>query len=171
MFERSGELLARFSDAELDQGFSYLIGISPEDFIDSLLDSTIPMSARVRAVASFTPLFEQVMVTRCSADLSLPDPGAFVLGNSGYMWWDWLWYGLRHDLEDIPIAAEIHAALRRQLTIPHDTCRRSALHGIGHWVKTIPDIAHLVDEFLSSNPDLRTELIAYAQQARIGAVL
>ena len=105
MFERSGELLAEFSDAELNQGFWYLFGCSPPDFTDSLLDSSIPMSARGRAIASFTPLFEQVMVTRCSANLSHLDAEANVLNSSCYMWWDWLWYALRHDLEDLPIAA------------------------------------------------------------------
>ena len=170
-FERSWELLEEFSDAALDQGFWFLVGSSPEDFRDSLLDSRIPMSARVRAIASFTPLFEQVMVARCSENLSHLDAEASVLNGSCYMWWDLLWYALRHDLEDLPIASEIHAALRRQLTMPHDACRESALHGIGHWVKTFPDMAHLVDEFLAANPGIRPELVAYAAQAKIGRVL
>jgi hypothetical protein len=84
-FEHGGELLARFSE-----------------------DATIPAAARLRALRSFVPLFEQVMATRCSAHL----------------------------------------------------CHRRC-----------PQTADIVDEFLSSARGLRPELIAYAELARIGAVV
>jgi hypothetical protein len=174
MCERSGELLARFSDAQLDQGFWYLVGPAPPDFIETLLDSNIPISKRVRTIRSFTPLFEQVMAVRCSPHLNhlgkLPEKPP---NESCWMWWDLIWYGLCHDFDRLTpqIAAEIVAALRRQLTIPHDACRVSALHGIGHWVRTIPEAAGLVDEFLAANPGLRPELVEYAQRARAGQVL
>lgn len=61
--------------------------------------------------------------------------------------------------------------LRRLLAIPHDACRESALHGLGHWAHHYPQVAGIVDEFLSSAPGLRPELIAYAERARIGNVL
>lgn len=171
-FERSDDLLARFSDAQLDQGFWYLFGPRSGDFSGLLLEASIPLSIRVRAIRSFTPLFAQLMAVRCSPDLGHLDKiSEGSLNSSCYMWWDWLWFELGCEIRDGSIAAEITAVLRRQLVIPHDACRESALHGIGHWVKTIPDVAQLVDEFLAANPTLRPELAAYAEKARRGEVL
>ncbi len=114
------------------------------------------------------------MAARCSSRLGhLEKLDQDVLNSSCYMWWDWLWYELCLGAvtPTPPITTEIVEALRRQLTIPHDACRVSALHGIGHWVKTIPEVASLVDEFLASNPDLRPELIEYAERAKAGQVM
>lgn len=174
MGERSGELLARFPDVELDQGFWFLIGsTAPPHFIETLLDSRVPVPDRVRAIRSFPPLFGQVMAVRCSPHLSHLEDSANPLNSSCYMWWDLIWYHLFQDFDKLTpaIAAEIVSALRRQLAIPHDACRESALHGIGHWVKTIPQVAGLVDEFLAANPGLRPELVGYAQKARTGQVI
>jgi hypothetical protein len=55
-FERAGELLARFSDDRLEQGFWYLIGdASHGDFTETLLDETIAAATRLRAVRAFVP--------------------------------------------------------------------------------------------------------------------
>ena len=171
IFENSGELLAGFSDAQLDQGFWYLMGHSPPGFMEILADQEIAVEDRIRAVRAFTPLFEQVMAIRCSPRLSHIDGDAGPLNSSCYMWWDLFWHDMDLDFDDAPILAEIFEALRRQLTIPHDACRESALHGIGHWVRTIPQAAGLVDEFLEANPGLRPELVEYAHKARAGQVL
>jgi hypothetical protein len=174
MCEHSGELLARFSDAQLDQGFWYFVGCEPPGFIKTLVDSEIPLAERVRAIRSFTPLFEQVMAARCSPLLShLGEPPEGSLNDSCFIWWDLIWHELCL-LDDKPeprIAVEIVVALGRQLTIPHDACRESALHGIGHWVKTIPEVAGLVDDFLAANPDLRPELVEYAKNVKTGRVM
>ena len=63
------------------------------------------------------------------------------------------------------------SVLRRLLAIPHDACRESALHGLGHWQLEYPEAAaEIIDEFLEASNDLRSELIAYAEQARIGCI-
>src|ERR1700733_12019671 len=56
-FEHSGELLARFSDEQLNQGFWYLFWKGPPDFMGSLLDEEVPLACRRRALRSFAPLF------------------------------------------------------------------------------------------------------------------
>ena len=68
-FERSGELLAPFSDAQLDQGFWYLNMHC--EFMERLTDQTFPPMLRERVLRSFVPLFEQVMAVRCSPHLSI----------------------------------------------------------------------------------------------------
>ena len=90
-FERGGELLARFSDEQLDQGFWFLVGSTPPDFTLTLVDDKIPFEERLRALRSFVPLFEQVMVPRCSSHLSHCEEGG-PLNSSCFMWWDLLWH-------------------------------------------------------------------------------
>ena len=61
-FERSGELLTHFSDAQLEQGFWFLLN---SDYMVGFGDKNVGLPLRVRALHSFIPLFEQVMVVRC----------------------------------------------------------------------------------------------------------
>jgi len=179
-FERSGELLAPFSDEQLDQGFWYLLGEIHFEFMDSLMDQSVPPTLRLRALRSLVPLFEQVMVVRCSPHLSHLDKrgtnplerGAKPLNSACYMWWDILPFRFCPELSGRPeFNSQVVAVQRQILTIPHDACRESALHGLGHWAMHYPGVANIIDEFLARTPDLRPELVAYAQRAKTGAVL
>ena len=177
-FERGGNLLAPFSDEQLDQGFWFLVGSSPQHFKDTLIDPQIPLTIRLRALRSSLPLFEQVMAIRCSSHLShlAEQAAANPLNSACYMWWDLLRLPILElrgpaESERDLFHSEILVILRRLLAIPHDACRESALHGLGHWVRHYPQAAEIVDDFLSNTPGLRPELIAYAQRARIGNVL
>jgi hypothetical protein len=71
--------------------------------------------------------------------------------------------------------ADIIPTLRTLLAIPHDACRESALHGIGHLRRDYPEyepqLAAIIDDFLAGTPGLRLELMANAEQARHGNVL
>jgi hypothetical protein len=88
-FERSGELLARFTDAQLNQGFWYLTSAGVSDLMFALVEPGVPLAARLRAIRSFLPLFEQVMAIRCSPHLShLDEQPANPLNGACYMWWD-----------------------------------------------------------------------------------
>jgi hypothetical protein len=172
-FENSGALLSRFSDAQVGQGLWYLGSDSCSAYMDALLDPLIPLERRLRALRSFVPLFEQVMAVRCSQHLSrLDEKGANPLNVACYMWWDNLPFRFRErELLSAGFGEEIVLILRRQLALPHDARRESALHGIGHLVKSYPQLAGVVDEFLASTDGLRPELVAYAQRARAGNVL
>jgi hypothetical protein len=177
-FGHAGELLARFSDEQLDQGFWFLVGNTPPGFTVTLVDAQIPLPARFSALRSFVPLFEQVMAIRCSPHLShLAEQAAANPPNSAcYMWWDLLRFPLLElngpaEAERDLFHSEILVILRRLLAIPHDACRESALHGLGHWALHYPQAAEIVDEFLSNTPGLRRELIAYTERAKIGNVL
>lgn len=171
-FERSGDLLARFSDAQLDQGFWYLVSNSCSEFMYCLVDPLIPQSSRFRALRSFVPLFEQVMACRCSPHLShLDEKGANPLNSACYMWWDLLpIHGAPKDPTRAEFDAEVIAVLESLLRIPQDACRESALHGIGHWVIYYPRAAEVVDDFLARSPELRPELVRYARAAKSGSV-
>lgn len=199
-FERSGELLAPFSDEQLDQGFWYLVSDSCSEFMDLLVDESVPLTLRLRVLRSVVPVFEQVMAARCSPHLShLDEHGANPLNSACYMWWDLLRFSFhpkltfpKHQvmnqawsqgLRDHPklifpkplVKAEFHSEvpkiLRQLLTIPYDACRESALHGLGHCCDFYPGVAEIIDEFISITPNLRLELVAYANWARTGSVL
>jgi hypothetical protein len=169
-FERSGELLSNFSDEQLNQGFWFLIGSS--EYMLMLTQKSIPIEARRRALRSVAALFEQVMAKRCSPHLShLNERSANPLNSACYMWWDVLpIHGRPDDPERREFDAEALLVLQRILDIPHDACRESALHGIGHWANYYPECADIVDEWLSRTSGLRSELITYAKNARVGHV-
>lgn len=172
-FESSGELVARFSDEQLNQGFWYLVSNSCSDIIYSLIDTEVPLNARLRAIWSFVPLFEQVMADRCSPHLShLDEKGVSPLNSACYMWWDLLPIcGSPEHADRLVFDAEVLKVLARLLAIPHDACRESALHGISEWHFYYPSVEKIVDKWLDSTRDLRPELVRYARAAKVGNVL
>ncbi len=164
-FERAGELLAPFPDNQLNQGFWRL-------------NITVAEAAKAtpRVVRSFVPLFEQLMASRCTPHLGhLCEEGGSPLNESCYMWWDSLRFDLWYGTSWTSLHDEIFATQRRLLAIPHDACRESALHGLGHLVREYPDrrpiLAGCIDEFLIASPNLRPELATYAGQAKAGRIL
>ena len=172
-FEHSGPLLSRFSDEQLNQGFWYLF-YRTDDFMDTLLDTEVAAAIRLRALRSFVPLFEQVMAARCSSHLAhvVDEESENVLDSACYMWFDEvLDRFFPYRLFEAGLDSELVVTLRSVLAIPHDACRESALHGIGHWIRHLPHLADVIDQFLDTTPGLRPELIAYAQSARAGEVL
>ena len=173
-FENGGELLRPFNDAELNQAFWFLVSSGNSDYMLSLSDASVPFELRRRALRSFIPLFQQVMAARCSPALSHKDePGASALNSACYMWWDILPLSELAGAEPANAAFtdEVFAVLSELLEIPHDACRESALHGLGHWIMFNPRGAPIVDAFLAREPGLRPELVAYATQARTGCIL
>ena len=172
-FEQSATLLRPFSDAQLNQGFWFLLGSS--DHMHQLTDASVAWPVRQRAWRSIIPLFREVMAPRCTPALShLDEPGASPLNLACYMWWDMMPVGpdpTSRDASRRPLDEELLAVMTALLEIPHDACRESALHGLGHWTfKHAPAIA-AIDAFLARSADLRPELLAYAKAARTGCIL
>jgi hypothetical protein len=172
-FERSGQLLARFSDAQLNQAFWFLVSNSSSEFMYALVDPALPLPFRLRALRSFVPVFEQIMAARCSPHLShLDEREPNPLNSACYMWWDILpIHGRPEELERAEFDSEVLVVLRRLLSIPHDACRESALHGVSEWVIYYPQAAGIIEDFLSTTPNLRPELASYAERAKVGNVL
>lgn len=134
-FENSSELLARFTDAQLNQAFWYLVGESGSDLMTALVNADVPLATRLRAIRSFVPLFEQIMAVRCSQHLShLDEQPANPLNSACYMWWDILpIHGEPENTSRTEFDAEVLRVLARLLSIPHDALRESALHGVSEW--------------------------------------
>jgi hypothetical protein len=171
-FERSGELLSRFTDAQLNQGFWFLVSGLGSDYMFALDEATVPLATRLRGLRSFIPLFKQVMAVRCSPHLShLDEPAANPLNIACYMWWDTLpIHGKPDEPDRTEFDAEVLQGLSHLLSIPHDACRESALHGLSEWQLSYPRARVIVDEWLARTPDLRPELVSYAKLAKVGMV-
>ena len=172
-FENAPSLLSRFTDAELNQGLWFLISNGASDYMIGLSDNRISLELRSRVIRSFVVLFENFMVDRCSQHLShLDEAGANPLNAVCYMWWDLLpFLGAPADPDRRELDNLVLSSMGQILSLPHDACRESALHGLGHWATAYPaQVVPLIDEFLVNNPNVRPELRRYAESARAGCI-
>jgi hypothetical protein len=166
--------LAGYSDAQLGQGFTYLVSNGGSDCMLTLLDSTLPVADRVCCIRAFTTVFRSLFAPRCTPHLSHRDePGCGALNGACYMWWDLLPLAgapdLREHRELDRAALEVMA---ETLGLDAIACRESALHGLGHWHCAYPrEVEATIDRFLDAHAGERPELLAYARSARSGCVL
>ena len=171
-------MLRPYSDEQLNQGFWFLLGAS-SDAMRGLTDQAIAWDVRERCIRSFATLFRDLFMARCTPRLShllrTGDPAAFELGplNSAcYMWWDFDCWCARpgHDAHRKLDSAFLEV-MRQTLDLPHDACRESALHGLGHWHRAYPaQTVEMIDLFLAKNRGIREELRRYALAARCGCI-
>jgi len=169
LFREAGEHLAPYTDAQVNQGLSFLIeeGGSP---LYALGETTVPLAERLHCIFSIAKLFETCFVPRCAPQLG-GKGGA--LNPVCYMWWDvFPLYGQPEN----PLRREIDNAclwvMETTLSLPSLACQQSALHGLGHWRWYYPDRCQtLISEFLAGQVRLHPELREYALCALEGRVL
>jgi hypothetical protein len=174
LFEESPARLVVFSDAQADQGLWFLAFGYFDQGLSTLWEEGVLRSQRERCLRSIYVLFEQYFAVRCTPRVSDADgPNENPLNMSCYMWWD-----LLHHHADSPdgrvgsdMDSEVLLTLERILKLNHDACRRSALHGLGHWRDYCPaEATAIIDRFLEENPNLHPELRTYALESRAGVV-
>lgn len=166
--------LAAYDDAQLGQGFWYLVSNGASDCMFALSDASVPLADRVRCLDAFTVLFRALFAPRCSPHLSHRDePDASPLNVSCYMWWDLLPLAAApNDATRRPLDAAALGVMRDVLALDALACQESALHGLGHWHAAYPrQVEATIDAFLARSPNVRPELAAYARNARGGCVL
>lgn len=176
LFEDPLRYAADYSDAQLNQGFWFLVSNGCSNHMFALMDAGVPWDARRRCIRSMTPLFEKLFAQRCTRHLSHfhePEPGVSPLNLTCYMWWDLAPIcGHPDDRSQADFDLECLKVMRSTLAIPRDACRESALHGLGHWQTAYPDpVIETIDRFLTQTPALREDLRLYAQAARKGCIL
>jgi hypothetical protein len=179
LFGHPADVLRRFSDAQLNQGFWFLLGANG-DAMRGLDDEHLAWELRWRCIRSFSFVFESLFAARCTPHLShlqradTPgDPGLSALNQVCYMWWDFdCWCARPEQSTHRKIDAAFLEVMRQTLALPQDACRESALHGLGHWHAGYPtETEFIIDIFLHQSGPIREELREYAQQARRGCVL
>lgn len=163
-----------FSDAQLNDGFWFLLDAHTGNGADSLLDDEIPWPVRQYCLEGITTLFQQLFADRCSQRLShFDERGVRPLNSICYMWWDLFpTFGPSGKPSQAPFDATAMDVMQRVLQINSQACQESALHGLGHYRYAHPTrVKRIIDEYLRCNPELRPELVAYARDARKGEVL
>jgi hypothetical protein len=167
------EVLTDYSDAQVNRGFWYLVDNSCSSYMFSLIEPGVPWPERRQGIRSIATLFARLFAPRCSDHLSyIDEAGAGTLNGVCYMWWD-IFPACGHpsNTELKVLDAELLAVMKQVLTLDSVACQESALHGLGHWHMTYPEIVELtIDEFLARVGDIRPELRWYADSARQGCV-
>lgn len=173
-FLDSGSVLQKFSDAQLNQGFWYLISVSCSDIACSITNESVSNRARIDCIKAIVNLFRDCFALRCSNHLShLDESGANPLNSICYMWWDLFpVFGKPEEPVWAKFDTTVLDVMEAILEIESEACRESALHGLGEWHCYYPDQVHTtVDKFIWKHRKIRTALRNYAYAAMHGDVL
>ena len=179
LFENAPTILTPFTDAQINQGFWFLVDNSCSDHMFALLNLDVPWEKRKRCFAAMFTLFEQFFAPRCSPHLSHLDTMetdtsmVSPLNMVCYMWWDIMpIYGKPEEPDRSEFDAVCLEVMQRALDLDSDACRESALHGLGHWKYVYPQqVQAIIDAWLARHQEVSDELKAYAFAARRGRVL
>ena len=179
LFENAPAVLTSFTDAQINQGFWFLVDNSCSDHMFALLDVSVPWPERKRCLSSMYTLFERFFAPRCTSHLSHLDTMetdtsmVSPLNMVCYMWWDILpIHGKPEEPDRREFDTTCLEVMQRTLDLDSDACRESALHGLGHWKYAYPQqVQAIIDAWLEHHQEVSDELKAYALAARRGRVL
>ena len=171
-FTNSGRDLARFSDAQVNQGLYFLASPSCSDYMHALKDSEVPIKTRLSAIRSIFILYRDCFQARCTETLShLDQAGGSALNPTCYMFWDINVLGYLEGTDEETVLADcVFSVLADTLRLPHLACQEAAIHGYGEFWNFYPErVEEAMDAFLATGIPSGT-LRAYAENARIGYV-
>jgi hypothetical protein len=171
LFSDPAERLSKFTDAQLDQGFWYLLSIG--GIMSELNNEVIPLSSRIACIQSFVPLFSKLFKLRCTDHLGhMSQPEAGALNSSCYMWWDIFPLHRQSKLASVKACEEVSLIVMQEiLNVESIPCQESALHGLGHLQMYYPDqVKLIIEEFISINKSNSSDLLLYAKYAAIGQI-
>jgi hypothetical protein len=174
LFTDPEPISAPYTDAQLNQGFWYLVSNSCSNYMFTLLQPEVAWPARRAGLRAITNLFAQLFASRCSPHLShLDERGASPLNSACYMWWDLFpTWGHPESPSEALVDAELLGVMQRVLALDTLACQESALHGLGHWHLRYPaEVEETIGVFLKRQPRLDPRLRQYAFSARQGCVL
>lgn len=172
LFTESDRLLARFDNAQVNQGLNMIVSSSCSNHAFSIVGGHAPWPARRRAIRAIFDVYAGCFANRCADGLSHCDEIDNPLNYVCYMWWDvFPAWGDPKDTAQSDEVSEYIGVMERCLSLKHQACLEGALHGLGHWQLIFPERTEpIVDRFLKERDDLRPELARYARRARDGAV-
>ena len=163
-----------FSDDQIAQGLTYLVGTSASGDNGWLSAMEVRVETRVRCVEAIGKLFDRLFAPRCTQHLShLSEVAAGTLNCVCYMWWDeFPCIALPCDPNLRRLSGTALTTMEHILGLGSLACQESALHGLGHWQRQhASEVARIIDAFVSSQTELDPRLLAYANAARCGCVL
>jgi hypothetical protein len=170
-----GSGLAKYSEAQIDQGLNYIFNNSCSDVVFSFKNSNVDVELRKEALTSIKKLYTDCLCVRVAPVLAhLDAPGANPLNSFCYMFWDItpLSWWEDSDEKDIfePVVLDV---LEFVLGSGNVACIESALHGLGHVHnnRTKTRINTIISAFIDERSDIGSEIIHYANTAKLGCVL
>ncbi len=173
LFREPGGLIERYSREQIDQGFMFLISSACSNQMYPLVRNELPWPDRLACIEAIVPLFEKLMgpvygddTAHLQTEAEKEKPTF-----SCYMWWDVIAICPHRDDEGDRL--ELEACLRvmeRVLALPWDSCRESALHGLGHWEYFAAERTRPIVQKFLERTDLKPAIRAYAEAALDGGV-
>jgi hypothetical protein len=178
LFENPIDYLSGYTEEQIDQGIYIIVFPSCSDHFGCFREGSVDLALRKRCIRSLENLSRKLFAPRCSDDVWIYTKP---LNHICDLLWDILVYatnnyernpdGTLRDVRVLEIDKEILGTLARILTIPSVACQQSALHGLGHLVDFAGLGASVIQQYLDNNPDLRSDLREYAQNALVGEVM
>lgn len=171
--ENCGRDLAGYSAEQLYHGLSYIFSNACSNTVFALIDESVPIELRLRAIAAIKALYRDCFASRCAPVLCyLDEPGANALNPVCYMLWDMSplghWEGRPN--KEVFYSA-IVGVMEEALASDNPACVESALHGLGHAQPYFTDgIVEVISAFQRRNVYVAARLKDYAQYARSGCV-
>ena len=173
LFGSCADSLQRFSNLQVERGLWYILdpGFSQEIFC--ILEESLSLQERLKAVEAIYLLYRDCLSRRCSSYLShIDESRENPLNKVCYMWWDvapLVATGGKTKNREIIVACL--NVMQKILSLENDACRESAVHGLSHARLYYPmEVKKIIDGFIAANPNIRQELLNYAKSARSGMV-
>ncbi len=171
LFSNPGQLLERFSDAQINQGLNLILCNGASNIQHALNDVGLDLHDRVSTVLSIKNIFKDIYNVRCTPASALnysvkQNP----LNDTCYMWWDFSTLFFAHDDEIIIACLDV---MRFCLELENLACQESALHGLGHLhseEKFRGECQNIISNFLHSDSKNVQQLSGYAKAAYKGMV-
>jgi hypothetical protein len=174
LFTGCGTDLARFDSSQVAQGLWYVVSPGNSDCMYHLYDRHVGWTARVACMRSIVTLYRDCFAIRCLDSATRNSNAGTAINAISYMWWDVFPSGGADDTTTDELAAVdevLIGVMADALEVPHDACRESALHGLGHWhTADEARVRAIIDDWLARHHDLGPSLHSYARAAREGAV-
>jgi hypothetical protein len=168
--DRSGTDLIRFTDRQVSIGLQAMFFNNFSDLAFKAMSPSLGVAGLAGVLRGFGPLYRDCLALRTPPVLGhLSETRHNPLEFLTYMLWDVT--PLEQLRKEHPVLRDAYfEVLSDTLTLDNDACIESALHGLGHSVYTQPRATEIIDNWLASNPNVRPELLRYAQAARTGRI-
>ena len=169
VFHDIENLSGLYSEEQLVNGLEYLIDSACGLVCYSFLSSEVAHSSRITAIASMYDVFEKVFDKKCTNTDAPLDRTASSYNYLCEMWWDVF---PRHGFPRNPDMESIDRTILNTITtiflLENEACKKSALHGLGHWHSEYPEE---VEAFITSQKHKIPEsLKVYSERAMAGDV-
>jgi hypothetical protein len=142
----------------------------------ALCDGDAPEKDKASAIRAISYLYRDCFERRCDPVIGhLSETGKYRLNGICYMLWDVTPINNPFELkkpEAMQRLEAVYDVLEDAMELRNIACLESALHGLGHMAHHFPQFSQpIIDRFIASKPEVRPELLHYAQCARTGRIL